>query len=89
MNNGVLTLNQCTLSGNLATNISLGGVGIVNAGTLTLSNSIVAGNNAQGIAGDILNTSALTYAGSNIVSKLSGSFTGPTANTNAPAGSAR
>ena len=42
-NNGTMTVNQCTLSGN---SDGKGGGGIGNDGTLTLFNSIVAGNTA-------------------------------------------
>jgi len=49
-NGGTLTLTQCTLSGNSATN---SGGAIYNGLTLTLTNSIVAGNTRNGVEDNI------------------------------------
>jgi hypothetical protein len=54
-NNGTLTLNQCTVSGNSA---GSGGGGIYNAGGLTLNQCTVSGNSGDG--GGIFNFGALT-----------------------------
>jgi PKD repeat protein len=94
-NAGTMTLNQCTMSENLSENNN-GGEGIFNEGTLTILNSIVAGNNGDGGAGsDILNINnsygvtypgLLTFEGANIVQYVSNSGTiiGSTPITNAP-----
>ena len=80
-------LNQCTLSGNSA---SYQGGGILNldgSATVTMTNTIVAGNSGSG-GSDIYNSSAaLTYGGSNLVQSVDnsgGTITGPAPLTNAP-----
>ncbi len=74
----VMTLIQCTVSGNSA---GFGG-GIYNQGTLTLNNSIVAGNTAPtpSNADIFLTASILTYSGANIVqvvANVGGTISGP------------
>ncbi|MGD1908893.1 MAG: beta strand repeat-containing protein [Leptolyngbyaceae cyanobacterium] len=63
LNNGTLTLNNSTVSGNSA--IFRGG-GISNDGTLTLSNSAVSGNTTNNESGGIYNTGTLTLNGSTV-----------------------
>jgi PKD repeat protein len=72
-NDGTLTVNECTLSGN---NAEGGGGGIVNGVSLSLTNTIVAENNA-GSGADIA-SSSFTCGGANIVQNYSGTITGPT-----------
>jgi hypothetical protein len=52
-NNGILTVNRCTVSGNIARGTPSGGLGggIHNGGTLTVNNSTVAGNQVSGVFG--------------------------------------
>ena len=61
-NNGTLTINQCTLSGNVTTGFEADGAGIYNAGTLVLNQCTVSGNNvsaANGFGGGVYNTGAM------------------------------
>jgi len=59
LNQGTLTLNSSTVSGNSAGGPGFGGTGggIVNAGTLSLNSSTVSGNTASGQGGGIVNYS--------------------------------
>ena len=78
-NAGTLAVNQCTVvSNNVPGGLGEGGAGgIANYGTLTLLNSIVAGNSSW----DIYNYDTLTYGGPNIVQSVVTSYrstaTGP------------
>jgi large repetitive protein len=56
-NNGTLTVNYSTVSGNIASGY---GGGIVNLGTLTVNNSTISGNSATGNGGGIENNGTLT-----------------------------
>ncbi|HID98684.1 MAG TPA: hypothetical protein EYP59_00105, partial [Thiotrichaceae bacterium] len=61
---GTLTLNHCTVNGNVA---KTGGGGIANGGTLTLNNSTVSGNEAQAnFGGGIRNNGTLTLSNSTV-----------------------
>jgi predicted outer membrane repeat protein len=88
-NDGTVTLNQCTLSGNSVSHYGDTGGGILNAGALRMTNTIVALNIAYYVA-DIENwgtSTTLTYGGSNLVQSvdnLGGTITGPAPLTNAP-----
>jgi predicted outer membrane repeat protein len=62
LNNGTLTLNNSTVSGNLA----LYGGGIYSDGTLTLNNSTVSGNTANESGGGISNEGTLTLNNSTV-----------------------
>ena len=75
---GTLALNQCTLSGN-----NYGGISYYQAGTLAMTNTIVAGNSGVDIDGDF---TAITYGGSNLVQSVYtyNIYTPPTPLTNAP-----
>ncbi|MDR2243841.1 MAG: IPTL-CTERM sorting domain-containing protein [Burkholderiales bacterium] len=62
--NSTLTLTDCTVSDNTATN---NGGGILNEGTLTLNSSTVSGNTATGQGGGIANgQNTLTVSGSTV-----------------------
>jgi hypothetical protein len=52
-NNGILTVNNCTVSGNIARGTASGGLGggIDNGGTLKVNNSTIAGNQVSGVFG--------------------------------------
>jgi hypothetical protein len=52
-NNGILTVNKCTVSGNIARGTPSGGLGggIHNGGTLKVNNSTVTGNQVSGVFG--------------------------------------
>ncbi len=66
-NNGTLTLNDCTVSGNTA--VAGGGGGIDNAsfGTMTITDSTISGNSAlTGNGGGIANAGAMTISDSTI-----------------------
>jgi hypothetical protein len=88
-NNGTLTLANCTVSGNSALN---SGGGISSGGaTMAMTNTIVGGNaigdGNGGYGPDIINSSTLTYGGSNLVQSVDnsgGTITGPAPLTNAP-----
>jgi PKD repeat protein len=74
---GTMTLNQCTLSGN---NTTVTGA-ILNEGTLSITNTIVAGNSGVD-SGDIDNADTLTFGGANLVQSVGqtgghGTVTGP------------
>jgi fibronectin-binding autotransporter adhesin len=56
VNNGTLTLNECTLTGNTATN----GGAIYNTGALTLTNSTLSANSAYEVGGAIDNPGSLS-----------------------------
>lgn len=77
---GTATINQCTVSQNSATAAPDGGGGLyIGGNTLTLRNSIVAGNTAPaGKPADIYNGGSLVRQGANIV-QSSSSGTGPAA----------
>jgi len=62
LNNGLLTLTSCTVSGNAA---AAGGGGLCNFGTLTLIDSAVAGNTAKACAG-FFNNGTLTLTNSTV-----------------------
>jgi hypothetical protein len=62
-NDGILSLKNCTLSGNTASN----GSGIWNNGTLTMTNSIVSGNIASNGCGGIVNQGTLTMMSSRVL----------------------
>ncbi|HZR62795.1 MAG TPA: right-handed parallel beta-helix repeat-containing protein [Xanthobacteraceae bacterium] len=67
---GNVSIDDTTITGNAATG-HYGGGGIANAGgTLTLANSIVAGNGAPGQGPDIYAYAAITYSGVNLFSQL-------------------
>jgi len=77
-NNGTLTLNQSTLSGNHADNSNFGGGGIYSAksnDSITLTNSIIAGNTATGGSGpDVYNTGTpISTTGRNFIGDTAGS----------------
>ena len=79
---GALTLNQCTLSGN-----NYDGICYYRAGTVTMTNTIVAGNWDDDIDTYIYYPITLTYGGSNLVQSVynfGGTITGPAPLTNAP-----
>src|SRR4029077_16791369 len=52
-NNGILTVNKCTVSGNIARGTPSGGLGggIHNGGTLKVNNSAIVGNQVSGVFG--------------------------------------
>jgi hypothetical protein len=83
---GTVTLNQCTLSGNSAGDGGGGGIYSIVDGTLTMTNTVVAGNSGA----DIYSDSPVTYGGSNLVQSAIGDyggylpFTGPAPLTHAP-----
>jgi hypothetical protein len=52
-NKGNLTINDSTVSGNIAYGFSCSGGGIANSGTLTINNSTIAGNSARGIVEEV------------------------------------
>jgi hypothetical protein len=62
----ILTLSSSTVSGNTATGTSGYGGGIYNGATATLTNSIVAGNNAATDA-EISDLAPVTYTGVNVI----------------------
>ena len=79
---GPATINQCTVSQNTATAPPNGGGGIfIGANTLTLRNSIVAGNTAPaGKPADLYNGAGFTRQGANIIeSAFTGASSGPAA----------
>jgi hypothetical protein len=67
-NNGSLTLNQCTVTGNAAFSSAVGGGGIFNdsGGNLTLNECTVAGNSTDQSGGGIYNGNVLTVNASTI-----------------------
>ncbi len=68
VNNGTLTVANCTITDN-SSNDAIGGGGIVNDGTLTVTNSLVTGNSAAAGSGGGINnngTGTLTVTGSTI-----------------------
>src|SRR5262249_7678645 len=71
LNNGTLTVSNCTLSGNSANG---SGGGISNSGTLTVSNSTLSGNTAGSNAGGgIYNIGTLTVSDSTLSGNSAGS----------------
>jgi hypothetical protein len=64
LNEGSLTLNNSTISGNSASN---GGGGILNEGSLTLNNSTISGNSASNGGGGIYDVGA-TYVDNSTIS---------------------
>jgi hypothetical protein len=69
LNNGTLTVNNATVSGNMADDVfaGVGGGGISNNGTLTLTNSTVSNNlESGGSGGGILNQGTLTLTNATI-----------------------
>jgi Domain of unknown function (DUF4347) len=71
-NFGILTLNNSTVSGNMASG-GFGG-GIYNGGTLTLNNSTVSGNTARFEGGGILNDSGTLTLNNSTVSGNTATF---------------
>jgi hypothetical protein len=51
VNEGTLTLTNCTVSNNTSVGYYAGGAGVGNGGTLTMTNCTVSGNSAQGVYG--------------------------------------
>jgi PKD repeat protein len=81
---GNVRLNECTLSGNSG---YYGGGGIYDSGTLTVTNTIVAGNSGGNGADIYLYEGALAYGSSNLVQFVynqGGTISGPAPLTNAP-----
>ncbi|MCX7422153.1 MAG: hypothetical protein NT013_21785 [Planctomycetia bacterium] len=82
-NLGTLTLNDCTVAGNIASNSGTGG-GVANAGILTVFSSTVSGNVAGNSGGGIDNSGMLTISNSNISNNqtsMAGSVGGGVSNT--------
>ena len=82
---GPVTFNQCTLLGNSATDdVGGGGIYSIVDGTLTMTNTVVAGNSGP----DIYTDSGVTYGGANLVQSVDnnygGTITGPAPLTNVP-----
>lgn len=80
LNQGILTITNSILSGNVAaSSYSATGGGIYNSGTLTITNSTVSGNSGATnfmYGGGIYNTGALTLNSSTLSGNSAGAFTG-------------
>jgi predicted outer membrane repeat protein len=65
-NTGMLTVSDCTLSGNTSLVLRAGGGAIYNQGTLTVSHSTLSSNVADFLGGGILNDGTLTVSHSTL-----------------------
>lgn len=75
---GLLTLHQCTVSNNFATNNEGGGIYNTGGGTLVLNSSQITGNSAGNAGGGLYNNSAVaTLNDSSISGNSAGTFQNP------------